>query len=417
MPGPGAYLVGAEEKRHVAEVMETGYLSRYGSEDDPRFRHKVVTLEQQFGERSGTRYALAVSGGTGALMASLVGLGVGPGTEVLVPGYTYVASISAILVLGGIPVLTEVDESLTMDPHDLERKITERTRVIMPVHMLGNPSAIDAIMAIARRHRLLVLEDCCQALGARYHGKPIGAIGDIGAFSLNINKTITSGDGGMVITNNEKFYERAFAFHDQGHKPLRMGLEMGKRSILGINLRMNELTGAFALGQMEKLDRILATLKDKKAKFKELLAGAHIPGMTFRTINDPDECATLLTVIFEDPKEAQRITNELGTKTVSQSGWHVYNHMEQILAVVDQRGKKRYRKHMLPRTDDILGRSIALSVGVVDPGLGAGFGITVLSSDDEIAETAEGFIRVARRGRSNRAYSRTQEVSRAGSGV
>jgi dTDP-4-amino-4,6-dideoxygalactose transaminase len=399
MPGPGAYLVGAEEKRHVAEVMETGYLSRYGSEDDPRFCRKVVTLEKQFAERSGTHYALAVSGGTGAIMASLVALGVRSGVEVLVQGYTFVASISAVLAVGGIPVLTEIDESLTMDPKDLEQKITKKTRVIMPVHMLGNPSAMDQIMAIARRNKLLVLEDCCQALGARYHGKPIGAIGDIGAFSLNINKTITSGDGGIVITNDEKLYERAFGFHDQGHKPLRMGLEMGKRSILGMNLRMNELTGAFALGQMEKLDRIMATLKDKKAKFKKLLVDARIPGMAFRTINDPDECATLLAVIFDDPKEAQQIAKELGTKTLSESGWHVYNHMEQILAVVDERGKKRYRSHMLPRSDDILGRSIALSVGVVDPGLGAGFGITVLSSDDEIAKAAERFIRVARLGR------------------
>ncbi len=396
MPGPGAYLVGAEERRHVAEVMETGYLSRYGNEDDPRFRRKVVTLERIFAERSGTRYALAVNGGTGAIMASLVALGVGPGVEVLVPGYTFVASISAVLAVGGIPVLTEIDESLTMDPKDLEQKITNRTRVIMPVHMLGNPSAMDQIMAIAQRNKLLVLEDACQALGARYHGRPIGAIGDIGAFSLNINKTITCGDGGMVITNDQELYERAFGFHDQGHKPLRMGLEMGKRSILGINLRMNELTGAFALGQMEKLDRILAMLKDKKAKFKKPLVDARIPGMTFRTIQDPDECGTLLVVMFDDPEEARRIATGLGTKTVSQSGWHVYNHMEQILAVVDEQGEKRYRAHMLPRTDDILGRSIALSVGVVDPGLGAGFGITVLSSDDEIAQAAERFIRVAR---------------------
>jgi 8-amino-3,8-dideoxy-alpha-D-manno-octulosonate transaminase len=282
-----------------------------------------------------------------------------------------------------------------MDPKDLEQKITEKTRVIMPVHMLGNPSAMDEIMAIARRNKLLVLEDCCQALGARYHGKPIGAIGDIGAFSLNINKTITCGDGGMVITNDEKLHERAFGYHDQGHKPLRMGLEMGKRSILGINLRMNELTGAFALGQLEKLDRILVMLKDKKAKFKQALVEAQIPGMTFRTINDPGECATLLGVIFEDAKEARRVAKELGTKTVSESGWHVYNNMEQILAVVDEGGKKRYRSHMLPRTDDILRRSIVLSVGVVDAGLGAGFGINVLSSDDEIAQAAEKFIGVA----------------------
>jgi 8-amino-3,8-dideoxy-alpha-D-manno-octulosonate transaminase len=283
-----------------------------------------------------------------------------------------------------------------MDPKDLERRITAKTRVIMPVHMLGNSCALDPIMSIARKHKLAVLEDCCQALGARYRGKSVGTIGEIGAFSLNVYKTISCGDGGLVITNDDKLYERAFGFHDQGHKPLRTGLEMGKRSILGINLRMNELSGAFALGQLEKLDRILAMLRDKKAKFKKALAEARIPGMKFRTINDPEECATLLGVIFDDAKEARRVAKELNTKTVSESGWHVYNNMEQILDVVDEHGKKRYHAHMLPKTDDILGHSIVLSVGVVDAGLGAGFGINVLSSDEEIASAAEKFIRVAR---------------------
>jgi 8-amino-3,8-dideoxy-alpha-D-manno-octulosonate transaminase len=291
-----------------------------------------------------------------------------------------------------------MDESLTMDPGDLEGKITGRTRVIMPVHMLGNPSAMDAINAIARRHKLLVLEDCCQALGATYRGKAIGTYGDIGAFSLNINKTITSGDGGIIITDDTGIYERAFAYHDQGHKPLRMGLEIGKRSILGINLRMNELSGAFALGQLEKLDRILSMLKDRKARFKNALSEARIPGMKFRTLNDPGECATLLVVIFDDPGRAARVAKEVGSKTVAESGWHVYNHMEQILAVTDEKGKPRYRKGMLPRTDDILSRSIALSVGVVDAGLGAGFGINVLSNDVELHAAADRFIRAARAG-------------------
>jgi len=295
-----------------------------------------------------------------------------------------------------VPVLAEIDESLTMDPRDLEAKITPRTKVIMPVHMLGNPSDMDAIMEIARKHKLLVLEDCCQALGATYKGKAIGTYGDIGAFSLNINKTITSGDGGIVITNNTALYERAFGYHDQGHKPLRMGLEIGKRSILGINLRMNELSGAFALGQLEKLDRILAMLKDRKGTFKQVLAEAKIPGMRFRTLNDAGECATLLVVIFDDAKAAARVAKELGSKTVAESGWHVYTHMEQILAVTDEKGKPRYRKGMLPKTDDVLGRSIALSVGVVDPGLGAGFGINVLSSDEELHAAAAKFVRAAR---------------------
>jgi dTDP-4-amino-4,6-dideoxygalactose transaminase len=396
MPGPGSFVVGEEERRHVAEVMATGYLSRYGVEGDPRFLHKVVTLERLFAERFGTRHVLAVSGGTGAIMSALVALGVGPGVEVLVPGYTFVASISAVLVVGGIPVLTEIDDSLTMDPADLEGKISGRTRVIMPVHMLGNPSAMDTINAVAKRHGLAVLEDAAQALGATYHGRSVGTFGDIAAFSLNHNKTISCGDGGLVATDDTALYERAFAYHDQGHKPLRMGLEIGKRSILGVNLRMTELTGAFALGQLEKLDRVVTMLKHRKARLKAAIADARIPGMRFRTLNDPGECATLLVVVFDDPARAARVAKDLGSKTVAESGWHVYNHMEQILAVVDEQGRPRYHRGMLPRTDDILSRSIALSVGVVDPGLGAGFGVNVLSTDAEVDVAAERFIKAAR---------------------
>ncbi len=396
MPGPGAYMVGEEERREVEDVLESGYVSRYGREDDPRFKKKVVTLEREFAKRMGTKYALAVNGGTGALMAALVGVGVGPGVEVLVPGYTFVASISSIIAVGGTPVLTEIDESLTMDPDDIEKKLTERTRVVMPVHMLGNPSDLSRITEIAKRHNLIVLEDCCQSLGASYKGKMTGSVGDIGAFSLNINKTITSGDGGMVITDNKEYYERAFGFHDQGHKPLRMGVEIGKRSLIGINLRMNELTAAFALGQMKKLDKILAELKRKKKLFKDTIVEGGIKHMHFRKINDPGECATLLTVIFETAEVAEKVAKALGSKTVDKSGWHVYNNMEQLLSYVDRDGNKPFRKHMLPQTDDILSRSINLSIGVVDPGLGADFGITILSSDEEIVEKGREFVKIVK---------------------
>ena len=396
MPGPGAFLVDDEERKEVAQVMESGYLSRYGNAKDTRFKRKVITLENKFTKIIGVKYAVAVSGGTGAIMASLVALGVGPGVEVLIPGYTFVASISAVLAIGGTPVLTEIDDSLNMDPTDLEQRITDATKVVMPVHMLGNPAAMDGIMAIAKKRKLLVLEDCCQALGASYKGKPLGSIGDIGAFSLNINKTITCGDGGIVVTKSKAFFERAFGFHDQGHHPLRSGVEIGARSIIGINLRMNELTGAFALGQLKKLDTIIKILRDKKARFKEIVAGAGIKEMSFRKINDPGECATLLTVIFQDKDAARIVAKALGTRRVSESGWHVYNNMEQILALTDDKGKCLYYKHMLPRTDDILERSINLSVGVVDPGLGAGFGINILSGDEEIKSKAEAFIKTVR---------------------
>ena len=393
MAGPGAYLFGDEERKEVMDVLESGYLSRYGREDDPRFKHKVVTLEQEFARKMGVRHALATNGGTSSLMAALVALGIQRGDEVIVPGYTFVASISAVIAVGGTPILAEVDESLTLDPADIEQRITKRTKVIIPVHMLGNPSDIDAIMAIAKKHKIPVLEDACQSLGASYKGRMTGSYGAINAFSLNINKTITTGDAGMVTSDSDELYERAFGYHDQGHKPLRMGLEIGARSMVGINLRINELTGAVGLAQLRKLDKIVGMLRDKKKKFKAAIEAGGIRNMGYRKINDVGEIATMLTVLFPDEAATRKVATALNVKTVADSGWHVYNHMEQILSWEDEKGRRPNRKGMLGKTDAILSRAVNVSVGVVDPGIGANFGITVLSTDEEIARKAEEFVK------------------------
>jgi dTDP-4-amino-4,6-dideoxygalactose transaminase len=396
MPGPGYYLIGEEEKNEVLEVLITGHLSRYGSDDDPKFLHKVYSLEQEFAKRTGASHCVAVSSGTGALMACLTAVGIKPGDEVLVPGYTFVASFSSIIAIGAVPVLVEVDDSLTMDVADARDKITPRTRAIMPVHMLGNPSNMDAITALAKEKGLFLIEDCCQALGASYKGQMLGTFGEMGVFSLNNFKVINSGDGGLLVTNDRSLYERAFGFHDQGHMPLRKGSEIGKRSLIGINMRMNELTGAFALAQLRKLDFILHSLRTKKARFKQNLQSAHLESLEFRKINDPGECATLLTILLEDVSIAQKVAEALGTKTVDKSGWHVYNNMEQILAYVDREGRKLYEKHMLPKTDDLVSRAVNLSIGVVDSGLGTDFGINILSTDSEIDRKAEQFIKLVK---------------------
>jgi len=399
MPGPGAFLFGEEERAELLDVMETGYLSRYGSENDPNYKRKVVTFEKEFAEFSGAKYCVAVNSGTGALMACLASLGIGPGDEVIVPGYTFIASISSIIHARAIPVLAEIDESLTIDPEDIRKKITDKTKAIMPVHMLGNPCKMDEIMDIAKEYNLFVIEDCCQSAGAAYKGKKIGTIGHIGAFSLNVFKTIMAGDGGMVITNDQALYEKAFGFHDQGHKPNRMGLEIGNRSIVGMNLRINELTGAVALAQLRKIDKIVTTLRNNKNKLKEELRG--IDGVGFRKINDEEECGTLLTLIFEDKEKAVKFAKKIGATTISESGWHVYNNMEQILNkktvteyqcpfVCEKYGREiEYHQHMLPKTDEILERSVNISVGVVDKGLGAPYGISILSGDEEIQKISQ----------------------------
>ncbi len=390
MPGPGSYWFGKEEMDAVTEVMQSGYLFRYGSENDPKFLRKVYTLEKEFARYCGAGFALATSSGTSALMASAMAAGLGQGDEIIVPAYTFVASYSSVIFSGLVPVLAEIDESLSLDPDDIEQRITPRTKAIMPVHMLGNPCDMDKIMAVAKKHNLFVLEDCCQAAGASYKGKKVGTIGNIGAFSLNIFKTINSGDGGLIVTNDKDLFSRAFAIHDQGHNPSRVGVEVGSRSILGLNLRINELTGAVALAQLSKLDRILATLRSKRSQFKSLISESR--GFTFRKLNDPEggDCATLCTVIFDTRDQAVKVSKALGTKTVDESGWHVYANMEHVLEHLKKVGQP-HTKGSYPVTDDILGRSMNISIGVVDGGLGAGWGININSTDAEIEAAAKQF--------------------------
>jgi 8-amino-3,8-dideoxy-alpha-D-manno-octulosonate transaminase len=390
MSGPGAYWYGKEEEEAVMEVMKSGYLFRYGSENDPKFLHKVSSLEKEFARYCDVKFALATSSGTSSLLASALALGLKPGDEIIVPAYTFVASYTSVIFPGFVPVLSEIDESLTLDPGDIEHRITPKTKAIMPVHMLGNPCDMDRIMAIARKHNLFVLEDSCQAAGASYKGKKVGTIGDIGAFSLNIFKTINSGDGGLIVTNDEKLYETAFGVHDQGHKPNRFGVEVGNRNVLGLNFRISELTAAVALAQLGKLDMIIKTLHEKRSKFKRLISVAK--GFKFRTLNDPDgDCATLCTVIFDTKEQAAKVSKVLGSKTVDQSGWHVYANMEHVLNHLKNVGQP-HTKGSYRKTDDILSRSMNISIGVVDGGLGAGWGININSSDAEVEVAAKQFI-------------------------
>lgn len=411
MAGPGSYLIGEEEKKALLEVIEAGYLFRYGDKSEPKFLAKVWQLEREVSKYLGIPHTVAVNSGTSALWVALGALGIGPGDEVIVPGYTFIASITSIIFARAIPVLAEVDESLTLAPEDVEKKITPRTRAIMLVHMLGNPGHIDEIKKIARKHGLYLIEDCAQAFGAKYHGKYVGSYGDFGTFSFNIFKTITSGDGGMVGTGSKKLYERAFAIHDQGHLPLRQGVERGSRTVLGLDFRMTELSAAVLLAQLKKVDRMKKLLKEKKERFKSGISD--IEGLEFRKLPDPEgELCTLLTIFLPDEKVARKVGDELHSGVVADSGWHVYSNMEHFLGkkVVDSKGcpfscpyytdkggRVEYSKGMLPRTDALLKRAINISIGVSDAGLGSSFGITIQSDEQEIDSRIEQFRKVVKK--------------------
>ncbi len=408
-------LIGEEEIQEVLEVLRGGYLFRYGislgSEVDPRFKAKVYQVEREIASYCGLRYAVAVNSGTSALLTALAGLGIGPGDEVIAPGYTFIASLSSIVHSRAVPVLAEVDRTFNLAPEDVKAKITPRTKAIMAVHMMGNPARLDELKAIADEHGLVLIEDCCQAFGATYKGRPVGSIGKAGAFSFNVYKTITSGDGGMVVTDDEQVYERSFAFHDQGHSPLRTGVEIGQRPFIGLDFRFTELQAAVLLAQFRKLPWIVAHLRANKRRYKEIIAD--LPGLEFREITDPEgDCATMLTVILPSEELARMIAGDLGTKVAADAGWHVYANMEQILeqrTVTAEKcpftcspytargGNMQYFKGMLPRTDALLARSLNISIGVSDPGLSSAFGVTMRDGLDVVEQRAMRFREVARR--------------------
>ena len=302
MPGPGLDLLGAEELAELADVVASGHLSRFGPDDDS-FPAKVRHFEELVAELSQTRYALAVNAGTSALFLALVGLGIGPGDEVIVPGFTFVATISSVVYARARPVLAEVDESFDLDPIDVEARITPRTRAIIVVHMLGNPARLDELKAVAARHAIPLIEDAAQAFGATYRGRWVGGQAAAGTYSFNEFKTITCGDGGLLLTDDEDLYRRAFAMHDQGHSPNRRGIEVGSRPFLGLNLRMTELQGAVLLAQVRRLDQIRDHLRANRDIVKDIIGD--IPGIRFRTLPDPDgDLATHLVVIFPDAASA-----------------------------------------------------------------------------------------------------------------
>jgi dTDP-4-amino-4,6-dideoxygalactose transaminase len=402
MPGPGHLFLGDEERKLLGIALAEWQLSRYRYDaregEEPTF---VWTFEREVERLFNIPHCIAVNSGTSALLCALAGLGVGPGDEVIVPGYTFIATIAAVVHRGAVPVLAEIDASLTLDPDDVAAKITSRTKAILPVHMLGAPSDMGALRTLAETHGLLLIEDVAQACGGAYQGGRLGTWGDAGAFSLNTFKIITAGEGGFMTCASDAVHERAYAFHDHGFRPFRLGV-VDSDAMFGLNLRMSELTGAIALAQLRKLDDVLAILRAKKAALTEAIGEQ--AGVQRRPLHDDrGECASLLVVQFRDAAFAAAVADELGTVPLSKSGRHVYSNMPQLLSrrMVTPTScpfnceahptTRMYQPGMLPRTDDVLSRSVALSVGVVDTYLGSGFGVNPRSTADEIESVGERF--------------------------
>jgi len=331
---PGGLEIGEEEKREVIEVLDSKYLFRYyGPEDVPS---KVKLLEQEYAGYIGTKHALALNSCTSALITGLIAAGVEPGDEVIVPAYTFFASCAAIVAAKALPVICEVDASLTMDPLDLERKITSRTKAVLPVHMRGLPAKMDAIMEITRRRGLKVVEDAAQSNGGTYRGKKLGSFGDVGAFSLQYHKIITSGEGGIITTDDDLIYTRSQAYHDVAacwRRDRFAPPDFEGEIFFGVNFRMSELHGAVALAQFRKLDAIVDRMRKNKKRIKGQIES--IPKLSFREITDPEgDTAVCLIFYLPDADSVRPVCEALQAEGVDAAGiydsgipdWHVYQH-------------------------------------------------------------------------------------------
>src|SRR6185503_97922 len=265
---PGFELWSDEERKEVNEVLETGVLMRYGFDAPRKGKWKSKELEEAICKRFGSKYAQLTSSGTSALTTALAALGVGAGDEVIMPSFTFVASFEAVLSVGAVPVLVDIDETLTMNPDSVRKAITPKTKCIMPVHMCGSMADMDALQQICKEHKLILLEDACQSIGATYKGKHLGTIGDAGTFSFDFVKTITCAEGGAILTNREDVYISSDGFSDHGHD--HKGVDRGAdlHPFLGYNYRISELHAAVGLAQFNRIEEFLTKQRAGHAQLK-----------------------------------------------------------------------------------------------------------------------------------------------------
>lgn len=330
---PGASLMNEEEEQAALGVARSRRLFRfYGPAGTVS---QVAAFERAFAAAVGVPHALAVNSGTSALGAALAAAGIGPGHEVIVPAYTWVATAMAVAAVGATPVVAEVDDSLTLDPSDAERRCTGRTTAVLPVHMRGTPADMAPLQALCRSRGLVLIEDVAQANGGTYQGRPLGSWGDLGCFSLQYTKLLTSGEGGCVTTADRRLYERAVIFHDGASTGGREGFS--EPGFVGWNFRMSELTGAVALAQLGKLPEIVGRLRSAAEAIR---AGIADLGLGLRRLPDPQgDCGLCVVFFLPEARTKGRVLAALRAERVGcASLWdpgsrdpHVYTGWEALL--------------------------------------------------------------------------------------
>jgi 8-amino-3,8-dideoxy-alpha-D-manno-octulosonate transaminase len=317
---PGFERFDHEEQKQIQEVMDTGILMRYNFEALRKNRWKAKELEEKISKSLRVNHTQLTSSGTTALITALRSLGIGAGDEVIMPSFTFVASFEAILFTGAIPVIADIDDSLTLCPTSTEKAISPRTKAIMPVHMCGAMAELDKLSKIAKKHGLYLIEDACQASGATYKGEFLGTIGDVGCLSFDFVKTVTCGEGGAVLSNDADVYQYCEQYADHGHDHIGNNRGAEDHPVVGLNFRISELHAAIGLAQWGKLGEFIEKQRRIKTRIKNQLKSQN--RIRFRRI--PDESgdnASFLSLILEHETAARNLAQELINKGIPAAYW------------------------------------------------------------------------------------------------
>lgn len=376
---PGFELFGEEERKQLQDVIDTGIYMRYGFDGPRKGVWKAKEMEEAVCKTFGCNHAMLLSSGTAALTTAMSALGIGFGDEVIMPSFTFVASFEAIISVGAVPVMVDVDDTLTLDPTAVKAAITPKTKCIMPVHMCGSMADLDALMDICNEHNLILLEDACQAIGGTWKGKKLGTIGKAGTFSFDFVKTITCAEGGVVMTNDKTVYEYCDGYTDHGHD--HKGADRGAdlHPFIGYNFRISELHAAVGLGQIQKLDTFLSIQKKNHTALKNILSA--IPEVSFRRVPDPEgDSCTFLSWFLPTEEITKAVVAELKAQQILagnfywfDNNWHyirrwdhlknavTLNHLHPDLkAAVIHHATKDFSA-----SDAVMGRCISTAISLV----------------------------------------------------
>lgn len=372
---PGTELFGAEERKEINDVMDTGILFRFNHEAQRNNIWKAKDFEAEVRKITGAKFAHAVSSGSTAVSTALAAAGVGAGDEVIVPPFTYIASVEAVLFAGGIPVFAEIDETLCLSAKGIEKAITKKTKAVLLVHMCGQMADMPSILDVVKKHNLVLVEDAGQAFGATYKGTSVGLFGTTGCYSFDFFKIATAGEGGVFVTNDEACYKYADSYSDHGHDHIGTVRGMEQHPVLGFNYRISELHAGIGAAQTRKVPKILEANRRNKSLLTNLLKD--VPGIGFASIPDPaGDSATFLNLMLPDTESAKRAVNEFNAAGVSGFNyWYInmyhfinqWDHLKDLkaaapLGIHHFEKPQDYNNLSLPKSQEVIGRLISFGI-------------------------------------------------------